>query len=136
MPTLIAVETVVPVKKTASSSTATVTARVPREIKRQAEKVLKQQGLTPSIAINRLYQAIISEGSFPAQALPDTKVFPDPGERRLDFEAMTDKQKARWQAIKRHMEFEGVDWGDDLGKPYKQIIEEGRRRDYEALSRH
>jgi len=136
MPTPIAAETVAPIRKTAASSTATVTARVPREIKRQAEKVLQRQGLTPSIAINRLYQAIISENSFPAQALPDAKVFPDPGERRLDPETMTDRQKERWEAIKRHMEFEVVDWGDDLGKPYKQIIEEGKRRDYEALSGH
>ncbi|MCL2136553.1 MAG: type II toxin-antitoxin system RelB/DinJ family antitoxin [Coriobacteriia bacterium] len=116
------------------ANTATVTARVPREIKRQAEKVLKQQGMTPTEAINRLYMAVAKQKEFPVEALPDPHAFPEPGERRLDLNKMENAQLETWEALKRLAKIRVEDWGEDFDKPYKQIIEEGRRRDYEALS--
>jgi antitoxin component of RelBE/YafQ-DinJ toxin-antitoxin module len=119
-----------------------VTARVPREIKRQAEIVLRKQGMTPTGAINRVYDFIASAGEFPENAIPDPHAFPEPGERRLDantLDALTaesPEQRQRLEAFARHRSFMVQDWGEYLRKPYKKIIAEGRRRDYEALSRH
>jgi antitoxin component of RelBE/YafQ-DinJ toxin-antitoxin module len=116
------------------SATSTVTARVPREIKQQAELVFKKQGMTATDAINRLYESTSSRGYFPERELPDPHAFPEPGKRRLDPKTMTDEQKRKWEAIKRLRSVKVEDWGDYHGRPCKEVIAEGRLRDYEALS--
>jgi antitoxin component of RelBE/YafQ-DinJ toxin-antitoxin module len=125
-----------------SASTATVTARVPREIKQQVEMALLRQGMTPTEAINRLYRFVAHNGAFPEDELPDPHAFPKPGERRLDkkkieqLKSISAENKRKWDAFISLWNFRIEDWGEDLNKPYKQIIAEGRLADYEALSRH
>lgn len=114
-------------------STSTVTARVPREVKRQAEIVLKRQGLTPTEVINRLYEKIIALGTFPEDTFPNMHAFPEPGERVLDAGTLNGEQSRMYEAFLRHKEFK-VEFPVDFGYDYKRIIAEGRRKDYEALS--
>lgn len=114
---------------------AVVTARVPVEVKNQTAQVLRAIGATHTQLINAAYAYVLETGSLPhahannvgdasdgsgASHVPITKSLS--GEQRETLRAGLD-------AMTR--EVPESFWG---GLAYKQIIEEGRRADYEALA--
>ena len=103
-----------------------VTARVPKEIKSRACKALETFGVTPSQAINALFEFVATNQRLPdfrseEQALFENKprVF-DPG-------TMTPRMR---QIIKAMQAIEergkSIDWGEDAEKPFRELLEESR----------
>ncbi|MDR2957041.1 MAG: type II toxin-antitoxin system RelB/DinJ family antitoxin [Coriobacteriales bacterium] len=118
------------------AETAMITARIPREIKRRAEIVLQKQGITTSVAINRLFEVIATTERFPADILPDPHAFPQPGHRELNRNTIKTTKLQDYDALLGLLDPLPIDWREDTGKPYDEIIKEGKRQDHEALSRH
>lgn len=114
---------------------AMVTARVPAEIKKQATETLRELGSSPSEVINQLYSYVATCGALPEFAEPghgQTAAFAvrrDPNSKTLSPE-----QQQRLLAIRLVRDMAVEDWGEDEGKSYRQIIEEGKRAKHEALS--
>lgn len=102
---------------------AIVTARVPVEIKRQGNAVLKQIGSTPTELVNSAYAYVLEHGGLPTDR---PKVCP--GRRELNA-----NQKDKLIRRGRNML---VKPGGDLldGRPFKEVLSEMRYADYEALS--
>ena len=100
-----------------------VTARVPVEIKEQANEVLARIGATPTQLINAAYEYVLEHEALPekqAVAAAQHKVLPQD------------------QACKLRAAFErtscAVSEGYWQGKDYKELIAEGKKADYEALA--
>ncbi len=109
-----------------------VTARVPSEIKRQGNSVLKQIGATATQLVNAAYEYVIAEGRLPsprkaidAETIPDNAV--------LQTRTLPPSATAELSASLAASTFEvpASFWG---GRPYKDLIAEGRWADYEALA--
>jgi addiction module RelB/DinJ family antitoxin len=114
---------------------AMVTARVPAEIKKQATELFGNLGTSPSEAINQLYSYVVARGALPEFVQPGRDQTPAPAVRRnLNKETLTPEQRQRLLAIRLVRDMAIEDWGADEGKSYRQIIEEGKRAKYEALS--
>jgi antitoxin component of RelBE/YafQ-DinJ toxin-antitoxin module len=114
-----------------------VTARVPVEIKKQATELFGNLGTSPSEAINQLYSYVVASGALPEFVQPGRDQTPAPAVRRNpNKEALTPEQRQRLLAIRLVRDMAIEDWGADEGKSYRQIIEEGKRAEYEALSGH
>ena len=105
---------------------ATISARVPDEIKRQGVDALRAKGATVSDLVNAAFGYLIQTGELPGEGASGAKAASQRGPRGLD--------KAQARDLRRSLAtttFEGVHLEDvDL----KQVLREGRRRDYEALS--
>ncbi|MDO4443330.1 MAG: type II toxin-antitoxin system RelB/DinJ family antitoxin [Slackia sp.] len=110
---------------------AMVTARIPVEVKNQTAQVLRSIGATPTQLINAAYAYVLETGALPsvptreenvasASASPIVKSLSAEQRDALlaDLEAMT-------CAVPESF------WEDAT---YRQILEEGRRADYEALA--
>jgi antitoxin component of RelBE/YafQ-DinJ toxin-antitoxin module len=110
-----------------------VTSRVPTEIKRQGNKTLESLGVTPSQAINALYRFIVEHGSLPDFRSPAQKLFEDRS-RTFTPENMTPEMQRKLEAMRFIGSMKAECWGEYTDRPYREIIEEGRRRDYEALA--
>ena len=74
------------------SNTTAVYARIDTGLKKNAEDILSQLGISPSAAIQMLYSQIVLMRGMPFQPkLPDTKFFSTTGMTRSEFE--TELQK-------------------------------------------
>lgn len=100
-----------------------VTARVPSEIKRQGNAILKRIGSSPTELINSAYQYVLEN-----EDLPTERAAIKPGRKEL-----SPNQKEKLKRRGRKML---VKPGGDLlnGRPLKEVLAEMRYADYEALS--
>ena len=74
------------------SNTTAVYARIDTGLKKNAEDILSQLGISPSAAIQMLYSQIVLMRGMPFQPkLPDAKLFSTTGMTRSEFE--TELQK-------------------------------------------
>lgn len=105
---------------------ATISARVPDEIKRQGVDALRAKGATVSDLVNAAFGYLIQTGELPGEGVSGAKAASKRGPRRL--------AGAQAEELRRSLDattFDGVHLEDaDL----KRVLREGRRRDYEALS--
>lgn len=101
-----------------------VTARVPSEIKEQGNDVLRSIGATPTQLVNAAYEYVLACGKLPQPSLSN----PDAASRTLALE-----QQERLRAFVAESTYAVPEsfWGE---KSYRDLLEEGRRRDYEALA--
>jgi antitoxin component of RelBE/YafQ-DinJ toxin-antitoxin module len=104
-----------------------VTARLPQEIKKQGNEIFARKGTTPSKAINELYAYVVATGELP-NLVPEP-VFSGTKKRPT----LTPEIQQKLETIRASTSL-GIDWGVDTQKSYRQLIEEGRRADYEALT--
>jgi len=111
---------------------AMVTARVPVEIKKRSCMVLERLGVTPSQAINALLSYVATANKLP-DLRSETQIAYEKRPRILDIENLTPDMKLIAKAMRSIQSLGSVDWGCDADIPYKELIEEGRRADYEAL---
>ena len=109
-----------------------VTARVPIELKRQATEVFKKLETTHSQAINDFYEHVAITGSLP-ELRTSTQIAYQDCPRIIDPEKITPDMKRVARAMRTIKSLGPVEWGEDEGRSYKEIIEEGRRADYLAL---
>lgn len=102
-----------------------VTSRVPSEIRKQANAILKEIGATQTQLVNAAYAYLLEHRSLPSAGLPaQTK----PGRRILTPEVrkeLTEFFAATTQPVPESY------WE---GKTYDQLLEEGRGADYAALA--
>lgn len=111
---------------------AMVTARVPVEIKKQVGKTLESLGLTTSQAINALFEYVFCTGELPDFRSETQKAYE--GCPRVVEPGKITSDMIRVAKAMRSLESLGpVDWGEDAGKSYRELLEEGRRADYEAF---
>lgn len=100
-----------------------VTARVPVEIKRQGNAVLKKIGSTPTELVNAAYQYVLKREELPVEA------------RLLEPHVikLTDEQKKtlRERGERATCAVPESFW---QGKSYKDLLEEAMREKYEALA--
>lgn len=102
-----------------------VTARVPVEVRRQGNEVLRSLGSTPTQLVNAAYEYVIVRGTLPGA---DSAGSPKPGKRVLSSQERV--QLAEFFTATTAPISEEY-W---RGKTYKQLLEEGRLADYEALA--
>jgi antitoxin component of RelBE/YafQ-DinJ toxin-antitoxin module len=106
-----------------ADTVALVSARVPKEIRRQGNVVLERIGATPTQLVNAAYQYVIEHG-----ALPATKKELSPANRTLSV-AQLNKLKAR--SLRMALP------GSELAlknRDLKELLAEGRLADYESLT--
>ncbi len=109
-----------------------VTARVPSEIKRQGNNVLKQIGATATQLVNAAYEYVIAEGRLPSPRKA-TGADPSLDGTTLQTRTLPPSAVAELSASLATSTFEvPASFWD--GRPYKDLIAEGRRADYEALA--
>lgn len=102
---------------------AMVTARVPREIKRQGDSVLKGIGSNPTELVNAAYAYVIDCGELP----------PFAKQKATGRKELTPIQKRK--LIDRSRKMHVKPGGDILnGRSFKEVISEMRYAEYEALS--
>lgn len=99
-----------------------VTARVPAEIKEQGNAILEKLGSSPTKLVNAAYEYVLAEGAIP-----------QPSSRAKEGKALDGEALERLVASLQATTFEVPEsfWE---GRSYKELLEEGRRADYEALS--
>ncbi len=103
----------------------TVSARIPVEVKKQADKKLRDMGSSPTELINAAYRYVLKENRLPVASAKATA-----GKRKRSLNKEQQRQlkeflaKATFAVPEEALE----------GKTYKEIIAEGRRADYEALA--
>lgn len=109
-----------------------VTARVPSEIRRQGNAVLKEIGATPTQLVNAAYEYILAKRRLPKTSSDTTSQARfDDGEivhRRLDSESLRQLEESIERSTLR------VPASFWEGASYKDVIAKGRRADYEALA--
>lgn len=104
---------------------AIVTARVPAEIKEQVNKLLHELGSSQSQLINLAYSYVLEHKALPGNENPGPS---SPGKRKLSKQQLLELEESlKTTTFVVSDEF----WQD---KPYKELIAEGRKADYEALS--
>lgn len=116
---------------------AMITARVPVEVKRQGNKVLESLAVTPSQAINWLYDYLVANHSLPEFRSETQRRF-EGSLRVLSPQTTTPRMQEKLdalEAISGLMADGEIDWGKDAGKSYREIIAEGRRADYREKGR-
>lgn len=99
-----------------------VTARVPAEIKEQGNAILEKLGSSPTKLVNAAYEYVLAEGAIP-----------QPSSRVKEGKALDGEALERLVASLKVTTFEVPEsfWE---GRNCKELLEEGRRADYEALS--
>lgn len=104
-----------------SRDDAIVTARVPAEIKRQGNAVLKKIGSTPTELVNAAYQYVLEREELPSDrvALKDVA-----GVQRV----LSPEQKQRIRERMRDMRL--VAPANPEGKSFKQLLDEAREERY------
>lgn len=112
-----------------------VTARVPAEIKKRANRAYEKLGVTPSQAINFLYEYVADKQCLPDFRSEEQKLF-EGKERVLDPETMTPKMKKKVEAILWMRNRPPVDFGEDAGKTVREIMEERWDERSETLLGH
>ena len=102
---------------------AIVTARVPVEIKRQGNAVLKKIGSTPTELVNAAYRYVLEREELPVEAR----------ELKPRVIRLTDEQK---QTLRDRNERATCVVPESFwqGKSYKDLLEEAMREKYEALA--
>lgn len=108
-----------------------VTARVPAEIRRQGNAMLKSLGATPTQLVNAAYEYLLNAGSLPSAQGTGARTAQGetaPVQRRLSDEARRE--------LTASIEASTLDVPQSFwtGRSYKDIIAEGRLADYEALA--
>lgn len=106
---------------------ATISARVPDEVRRQGLSRLRAQGATVSDLVNAAFDYLIQTGELPGRVSEGQERRSPLGARALS-PAQTDELRRSLAATT----FPGAVSVD--GGNYKTVLAEGRRRDYEALS--
>lgn len=101
-----------------------VAARVPVEIREQANGVLASMGKTPTQLINAAYQYVLKTGE-----LPEARTRPPRGARNLSRE-----QLLRIEEQMGFMRVSQFDYSDSGAKTLKQALEENRKADYATLA--
>ena len=101
---------------------AIVTARVPAEIKKQGNAVLREIGSTPTELVNAAYEYVLKEGALPVHNPPL-----EPRVIRL-----TDAQKRELRERSEKMTY-AVPESFWQGKSYKELLEDAIKEKYEAL---
>ena len=101
---------------------AIVTARVPAEIKKQGNAVLREIGSTPTELVNAAYEYVLKEGALPVHNPPL-----EPRVIRL-----TDAQKRKLRERSEKMTY-AVPESFWQGKSYKELLEDAIKEKYEAL---
>jgi len=114
---------------------AMVTARVPAEIKKQANRALEALGVSQTEAINALFEYIASNQSLPDFRSDEKKLY-EGRERVIDPATMTPKMLKTLSAMRRIRELPPIDWGDDADKPTQQLIDEARSEHLETIFRY
>jgi antitoxin component of RelBE/YafQ-DinJ toxin-antitoxin module len=101
---------------------AIVTARIPTEIKEQGNAILSEIGATPTLLINAAYKYVLDNKELPGKNT----------ESRHQSRKLTAQQEKDFLLSLKSTTFPvpGEYWDN---KSYKQLIEEGRQSDYEAL---
>lgn len=106
---------------------ATISARVPDEVRRQGLSRLRAQGATVSDLVNAAFDYLIQTDELPGRASKGQGRHGPLGARALS--------PAQANELRRSLE--ATTFPDAVpadGGDYKAAITEGRRRDYEALS--
>lgn len=102
---------------------AIVTARVPCEIKEQGNEILKKIGATPTELINAAYRYVLDNERLPNEKHPTFAEGMPLSEDDISFMRLS--IKASTLAVPESF------WQD---KTYRDILEKGKRADYEALT--
>ena len=108
-----------------------VTARVPAEIRRQGNAMLKSLGATPTQLVNAAYEYLLNAGALPSMQGTSAEAAQKeaaPVQRSLSDEA---KHELAASIEASTLDIPQAFWS---GRPYKDIIAEGRLADYEALA--
>lgn len=111
---------------------AMVTARVPVETKREANKILEALGMTPSQAINALYEYVATNRQLP-ELRSEEQIMYEGHPRKIDPQALTPRMKQVIRATKAVRDQAPADWDEDAEKPFKELLDESRGSRYEAL---
>lgn len=110
-----------------------VTARVPPEIRRQGNEILKQLGSTPTQLVNAAYEYVIAKGELPASRRGLKAVAGDvPGEGPVVQRRVVDADAARELAGSIRASTLYVPEGFWADRSYRDAIAEGRCANYEA----
>ena len=110
-----------------------VTARVPAEVKKQANKVFEALRVTPSQAINALYEYVAANQRLPEFRSEEQIMFAD-RERFITPETLTPKMKSVLRAMQSIEKLHSsIDWGEDADRPTSELIDEARRERLEAI---
>ena len=104
---------------------AIVTARVPAEIKKQGNAVLREIGSTPTDLVNAAYRYVLKERELPKEASPLAGLA---GQHRI----LSLEQKERVpNRVRRTTLTAPADWGS---KSFKELLAEARDERYARLS--
>ncbi|MCL1797878.1 MAG: type II toxin-antitoxin system RelB/DinJ family antitoxin [Eggerthellaceae bacterium] len=101
-----------------------VTARVPLEIKEQANEMLASIGATPTQLINAAYEYVLNN-----KKLPETLAPPSTAQHKT-------LSQERVQKLHRILDQTSFAVAEEhwQGKSYKELLAEGKKADYEALT--
>ncbi|MCL2632083.1 MAG: type II toxin-antitoxin system RelB/DinJ family antitoxin [Coriobacteriia bacterium] len=102
-----------------------VTARVPIEIKKRASIAFESLGVTPTQAINALYEYVVKFNSLP-DFRSEEQILYEGRERVLDPQTMTPKIQRMIAAMKAIENQEPIDWGEDAGKSSIELLKEAK----------
>ena len=102
----------------------TVSARVPIEIKKQADKKLRSLGASTTDLINAAFRYLLAENELPGVR--------SGGKRGANERVLSEEQRSYLQEFIAATSFEVDD--SDLSVSYKEEIAAGRFADYEALA--
>ncbi len=105
---------------------ATISARVPDEIKRQGVDALRAKGATVSDLVNAAFNHLIQTGELPGEGASEAVAVLPRGPRGLDGGQMQELRRSLAATTFEGVHLEGLD--------VRRALAEGRRRDYEALS--
>ncbi len=108
---------------------AVVTARVPVEVKEQGARVLRSIGATPTQLVNAAYSYVLETGTLPCAHAHGEARSVDGRSVKTPTPAQRDALQAALASMTR--EVPESFW---LDCSYKELLEEGRRADYEALA--
>ena len=107
---------------------ATVSARIPVETKKQADKKLRSMGSSATELINAAYNYVLSEGALPTPS----KTTPSKSKARQ----LSPEKAAHLKEFfaKTTFTLPEAAYAELNATSYKDMIAEGRRADYEALA--
>ena len=102
---------------------ATVSARVPVELRDQVHKKLHAQGSSPTALINSAYRCYLATG-----VLPESQIEPPAGKRKLSSEQRKELATSITATTRQ------VPASYFAGRDDDSILKDRLRRDYEALA--
>lgn len=110
-----------------------VTARVPSEIRRQGNAVLKEIGATPTQLVNAAYEYVLARHGLP-KAADKPESCASAGEQGTVTRRTLDPVAAHELATSIERSTLAIPESFWAGRTYKEILAEGRCADYEALA--